>query len=639
MITRMLGYLTLLGSFSFVGPAVAAPPIESYARLPQFRHIALSPSGKRLAWEEDGKEARQVTVLDVDSGKTLATIPLGDHLRDLHWGDETTVLLTVAATRSVEVDRLEHRPYEYRRLLKYDIESKHSCMLLMEGNRYYVTGATLLASRVTNAHTVAMSSWDWSLSAPEQVTESRLADRRRVWVYNTFSVDTRTCRGTLLIEGTPQTIDWVVDAAGQPVVRADWDVERRKYSVLAKDGSSWRTVFTRDNLMELGGLSTDGKSVMAIGRAEDGRTRLWSIPLQGSAAKTLIDDSAADVTRFVADGFSNVAIAVELDGQSEVRWLDDRARQRDETLKKTFKGATVHSVAHSQDFSRVVVEVASTTAAPTLYLIDFASGKADIIGEPYPELSKAPVSVTQPISYLTRDGATLAAHLTLPGTVEQKNLPTIVLSRDSDDQDTERYDWLVQFLVSRGYAVFQPQLRESTVPAMRNDIADGARFLISQGIADQRRLCVVGTGYGAHAALAGATLGPVGLYSCVVGINGVYQLSDYLAYIEEHFGEKHLRTQYWQERIGKPTDVQAVDNAIAKAARLTPMPVLLIHAEKDTATPLAQSEQFSRSLAGRPVQLVKLPDDDHHLSNASSRLALLKELETFLGRTLATPSP
>jgi dipeptidyl aminopeptidase/acylaminoacyl peptidase len=644
MVTRMLGYLALLGSFSFIGPAAAAPPpVESYARLPQFRHIALSPSGKRLAWEEDGKESRKVTVLDVASGKTLATIPLGDHLRDLHWSDETTVLMSVSAARNVEVSNLSHRLYEFRRLLKYDIESKHSCMLLMEGgDRYYVTAADLLASRVAKAGTVAMSSWDWSLSAPTR-TESRLAERRRVWVYNAFSVDTRTCRGTLLHEGTPETIGWVVDAAGQPVVRADWNFDRRRYSLLVKEATSWRTLLTRDNLgtMELGGLSADGKSIMAIGRTEDGHASLWSIPLQGSAPKALIDDPAVEVTKFVFNDFSDVAIGVELGGsRPEVRWLDDQARQRAEALKKTFKDGSVRTVSHSQDFSRVVVEVESPTEAPTLYLVDFASGKADVVGEPYPELAKAPLPTTQQVSYATEDGKTILADLTLPTSGEQKNLPTIVLSPgDSEDRDYDQFDWLVQFLVSRGYAVLQPQLRGSPRSAMRNDIADAARFLVSRGIADPRHLCVVGTGYGAHTALTSATLGPVGLYSCAVGINGIYDLTDYLSYLEKYLDDRSLTLQFWRERVGTAADAEVADSALAKAARLTPIPVLLIHAEQDTVTPLAQSEQLSRSMAGRPVRLLALANDDHYLSNASSRLTLLNELETFLARTLAIPSP
>jgi dipeptidyl aminopeptidase/acylaminoacyl peptidase len=363
--------------------------------------------------------------------------------------------------------------------------------------------------------------------------------------------------------------------------------------------------------------------------------------LQGSEAKALIDERAVEVTKFVFNDFSNVALGVQLGGgRPEVRWLDEQARQRAEALNKTFHGGKVRTVSHSQDFSRVVVEFASSTAAPTLYLVDFASGKAEIVGEPYPELAKAPLPRTEQVSYSAEDGKTLLADLTLPTSGEARNLPAIVLSHDGpEDQDYDQFDWLVRFLVSRGYAVLQPQFSGSTNSTTRHDIADAARFLVSRGIADQRRVCVIGTGYGAHAALAGATLGPVGMFSCAVGINGIYGLSNYLSYLDKHLGERSLRLQYWRDRIGNPADAQVSDSALTRAARLTPIPVLLIHADEDTVTPLAQSEQLSRSMAGRPVRLLALANDDHYLSNASTRLALLNELGTFLTRTLAITSP
>lgn len=61
--------------------------------------------------------------------------------------------------------------------------------------------------------------------------------------------------------------------------------------------------------------------------------------------------------------------------------------------------------------------------------------------------------------------------------------------------------------------------------------------------------------------------------------------------------------------------------------------MLLIHAEDDTVTPFAQSAKMYQSLTGRPVQLLKLAGDDHYLSTAAGRNAVLTELEAFLART------
>ena len=43
---------------------------------------------------------------------------------------------------------------------------------------------------------------------------------------------------------------------------------------------------------------------------------------------------------------------------------------------------------------------------------------------------------------------------------------------------------------------------------MQDDVTDGARRLIADGIADPKRICIVGASYGGYAALAGAAFTP-----------------------------------------------------------------------------------------------------------------------------------
>ena len=80
----------------------------------------------------------------------------------------------------------------------------------------------------------------------------------------------------------------------------------------------------------------------------------------------------------------------------------------------------------------------------------------------------------------------------------------------------------VQYLVARGYAVFQPNFRGSDGfgrkfaesgygewgRKMQDDLTDGVKALADQGSADPARVCIVGASYGGYAALAGAALTP-----------------------------------------------------------------------------------------------------------------------------------
>ncbi|GIT05482.1 MAG: hypothetical protein CM1200mP29_08930 [Verrucomicrobiota bacterium] len=90
----------------------------------------------------------------------------------------------------------------------------------------------------------------------------------------------------------------------------------------------------------------------------------------------------------------------------------------------------------------------------------------------------------------------------------------------------------MQFLANPGYAVFQPNFRGSTgygqgftQPVfrewggkMQNDITDGVKHLIAEGIVDAGRVGIYGASYGGYATMAGLCFTPE-LYRC--GINYV----------------------------------------------------------------------------------------------------------------------
>ena len=58
------------------------------------------------------------------------------------------------------------------------------------------------------------------------------------------------------------------------------------------------------------------------------------------------------------------------------------------------------------------------------------------------------------------DGTQIPAYLTLPPGKAAKNLPTVIQPHGGpEDRDKLRFDWLAQFLASRGYLVIEPEFR------------------------------------------------------------------------------------------------------------------------------------------------------------------------------------
>jgi dipeptidyl aminopeptidase/acylaminoacyl peptidase len=70
----------------------------------------------------------------------------------------------------------------------------------------------------------------------------------------------------------------------------------------------------------------------------------------------------------------------------------------------------------------------------------------------------------------------------------------------------------------------------------------------------------------------------------------------------------------------------------AAAAARADAPVLLIHGEDDTVVPTEQSRMMQRALqaAGKRVELVTMNGEDHWLSNAPTRQAMLETAVAFV---------
>src|SRR5690606_12942613 len=130
-------------------------------------------------------------------------------------------------------------------------------------------------------------------------------------------------------------------------------------------------------------------------------------------------------------------------------------------------------------------------------------------------------------------------------------------------RDVFMYDRDTQFLATRGYAVFRPNFRGSSGYGrafaeagygewggrMQDDLTDAVAHLVSTGVADPERICIVGISYGGYAALAGAAFTP-DLYRCAVSIAGISDLVEHARYVIRE-GDEEER-DYIRRSIGDP---------------------------------------------------------------------------------------
>jgi dipeptidyl aminopeptidase/acylaminoacyl peptidase len=262
-------------------------------------------------------------------------------------------------------------------------------------------------------------------------------------------------------------------------------------------------------------------------------------------------------------------------------------------------------------------------------------------------LEKAALAPMKTVTIPSGD-LSIPGYLTLPVGKDPKNLPTVVYPHGGPYyRDSWGYDPVLQMMVSRGYAVLQVNFRGSTGygqswfeaglrgwgTVIHDDITAGARWLIKEGIADPKRMCIVGWSHGGYAALIGVVKEP-DLYQCAVSIAGVSDLND-LSSQESFFYGGRLSAR---EGIGANRKELKEVSPLQHADQIK-VPVLLVHGEADYTVLASHSKAMAKELRRNkvPSELVLIKDGGHSLEREDMRLALFQKLDAFLAAHLGSP--
>jgi dipeptidyl aminopeptidase/acylaminoacyl peptidase len=210
------------------------------------------------------------------------------------------------------------------------------------------------------------------------------------------------------------------------------------------------------------------------------------------------------------------------------------------------------------------------------------------------------------------------------------------------------YNSEVQFLASRGYAVFQVNFRgtkgygkkfwiagfKEWGGKMQEDITDGVRWLISQKIADPSRIGIYGYSFGGFSALHGLTTVPE-LYKCGASYSGFTNLFTYLKDTPPYLMPYK---QMYNETVGNPETDADYFRAVSPIfhTEKIKVPVLIAQGAWDPRVNMNETNQFVKELKKKkvPVTYILNEDEGHSFKSNENKLELYRELEIFLQRNL-----
>jgi len=295
-----------------------------------------------------------------------------------------------------------------------------------------------------------------------------------------------------------------------------------------------------------------------------------------------------------------------------------------------------------------LVKSMTDNAPHAYYLYQAKEQKHTFLFHHRPDLKKFELAKKIPISFNARDGLGVTGYVSPPIGMEKENLPTVLIVHGGPwDRDNWSFDTEVQFLANRGYAVLQINYRGSMGfgkqfmnagdrewgGKMQDDLTDGVKWLITEGIADPARIAIYGGSYGGYAALWGLVKTPE-LYRCGISMCGPSSLISFIESIPAYW---QTYRSMLERRIGSLADIDFLKSrSPLYHASSIKVPVLIAQGANDPRVPLRESIQMRDAIqaAGTCVEYVEFTDEGHGFAIPKNRLVFYSKMEAFLATHL-----
>lgn len=486
-------------------------------------------------------------------------------------------------------------------------------------------------------------------------------NRRLPEVFDVYDLDLASGALTLVAENPGGITSWGADHAGRIRYAIATDGVDNTYLYRDDGSSAFREVLTtsfRDAFAPQCFTADNRKLYAASNLGRDKLAIVLVDPATAQEEELVYARDDVDVAGIAwSKARRRASFVAYQTAKPERHYLDPDARSLYEALEAKLPGYEITIQSATDDETRMIVAATSDRTQGTRYVYDRGPDRLTVLGEVAPWLPEASMASVRPITYRARDGLVIHGYLTLPNGVRAKALPVVVNPHGGPwHRDGWGFNPEVQFLANRGFAVLQMNFRGSTGygrafweasfrqwgGTMQDDITDGVRWLIGQGIADPRRVAIYGGSYGGYAVLAGLTKTPE-LYACGIDYVGVSNLFTFMQTIPPYW-KPFLAMMY--EMVGDPERDRAMltERSPALNAERIRAPLLIAQGARDPRVAKDESDQMVAALKARGIEVPYIVKDNegHGFHNEENRFEFYEAMEAFLARhlgALAGPGP
>jgi acetyl esterase/lipase len=628
---RRLAPLLLAGSL-----LSAAPTVEEIFRKPAVIGPMIAEDGKWLAYSVfDEKDKEQddygISLLNLESGDTQAFMVAGKSTFPVGWLTDTKLV--------VGAERQGYSVYDVRKkkALSFNMRERFSIISFPEEKPGLIN--------------VWFSEYDSeSRTGPALINPATGAARASGQSADRYNV-------VEWIE-TPEgeRHGFIDDLQGRILGTAIWKDKVMRYFVRTSESAPWVMLNLDAHDDTLFGFTADHTKVYVSHAMPDDDAPciyFYDLASQSFGEKIFgLEGCSMQTARLYFSHQDYTLLGVSYDADfPKTHWFSPRMQQIQDIINAKLPGRVCQITSRDKADNVFVVTAIADRIPPSYYIYNHAKGTFGALPDPYPWLRKTALQPTQVIRWKARDGLKLQGYLTLPAKRSDGGKPPLVVLAHGGPwaRDEWGFNPEVQFLATRGYAVFQPNYRGSTgfsnaisreqaydFKAMHDDVTDGVQQLARSGLIDPQRIAAMGGSFGGFLAVSGAAFEP-GLYKCAVTIVGVF---DWEKIVKQRNRDRFDKFNYeiLLQKLGDPKVAKEKFDAISplRHAGNINIPVYISAGEYDPRVDASQSKELYAELKKRnvPVEQFIADKEGHGYFETKSRIRLYQEIASFLERYL-----
>ncbi|GAB2985173.1 S9 family peptidase [Mucilaginibacter puniceus] len=564
-------------------------PIDDFFKSGEKWSFKLSPNGKYLSYiKPDDEFVTNLYIQSLADGKVsvdknLAKYDIRDHL----WTFDNRILLFSGSFRS-----------EKQTIYLYDLTTSKVKRLLTE-NKANV--------RVLNRNRIT----------PEIITISM--NKRDTTYADVFRLNINTGELKTYLINPGNISDWYIDINGKILLGKVTDGVDETFMYRANESSSFDTIIKNNfrNTVKWVAFKPKSNNFYALSNVGRDKSALVEInPITRKEERVIYASDKADIQRAE---YSRNKLRLDYASWEEAKpkkhFLNADAERTYNNLQKKLSGNEISINDRDTAENKFIVSTYTDRNPGAVYLYELKKDKLTKL-EDNSYINPDKLSEMKPISYKATDGTEITGYLTLPKGSSQTNLPVVVMPHNGYPfgvRNSWGYNAEVQFLANRGYAVFQINYRGSSGfgkafynagfkeidGKVQQDITDGVNWLINKGIANPRKIAIMGRGFGGFLALNAVSTQPK-LYNCAITRDGIINILSYIKDVNPFF-KPSLERMY--EMIGDP------DKEALKLTQMSPVfhpekikvPLLIFQSDKDQYANISEINHFVSALQKRKV--------------------------------------